>query len=565
MTKTTAVVRPLPGSGLVARAGDLLLVCADGGREVDDLLGLVAEVAAADGDGGVLVRRVAALLAADFDGSFPACAASGPTRDGRLAVLVYGAATAAVVTGDGDISLAGSDAITSVNRLIAGPVTEVRLGLPGAGPADPRSRLDSGVVAAGGVVYSLTDVDSGPSAPASPDGSPLASAEPVSSFGAAPAQSPPSQSAPSQFDLSQSASSEPISSFGSAPAPVSSFGAAPAPVSSFGSAPTGSSTVDSEPAGSGSTPVESAAPPAAVASSPSAPAAPAPVASPAAAPGNAPPPAPPAPPAESAAPSVSPVEQPVAPVAPVYVMPLPPVHVDPLPPPPSRIPDAPVPADPAADASPQLREPDPAAPFVAVLLVPGAQGLGADGLGADGLGAAGPNAEAVGTDSGGEAGPGSIRPTVLGVLCANGHFCDPNLPYCGSCGVSMDAQTLVMREGPRPPLGVLVLDDGMTFRLDVDYVVGREPQADPEVVAGTIRPLRIGDAEGVVSRRHLRVTLVGWDVQVVDLGSANGTYVDRPGDPQRHQLIPNQPIVVRHGTQVTMGRRWFRYESYRNP
>ena len=52
MTNATAVVRPLPGSGLVVRAGDLLLVCADGGQEVDDLLGLVAEIADAGGDGG---------------------------------------------------------------------------------------------------------------------------------------------------------------------------------------------------------------------------------------------------------------------------------------------------------------------------------------------------------------------------------------------------------------------------------------------------------------------------------------------------------------------------------
>ena len=77
--------------------------------------------------------------------------------------------------------------------------------------------------------------------------------------------------------------------------------------------------------------------------------------------------------------------------------------------------------------------------------------------------------------------------------------------------------------------------------------------------------VRITDPDGVVSRRHLRVALVGWNVEVVDLGSANGTFVALPGDQERHQLAPNQPFVVRPGTQVTMGRRWFRYESYRNP
>jgi hypothetical protein len=423
MTNATAVVRPLPGSGLVVRAGDLLLVCADGGQEVDDLLGLVAEVADAGGDGGLLVRRVAALLAADFYGRFPACAASGPTRDGRLAVLVYGTATADVVSADGDISLAGSDAITSVNRLISGSISAIRLQLPGAGPADSRSRLDSGVIGAAGVLYSAV-----------PDSS------------------------------------------------VSSFGAAPAPESSFGIAPDSSSMLDSAPV-----PPELLVPP-------------------------------------------EPFDQPALLAAPVVVTP---VVAAPM-----------IAAPEPAGAGPPMRQPDPAAPFVAVLLGPGAEALDPAELPAPVL---------------------DMRPKVLGVLCTNDHFNDPSLRYCSVCGISMVQPTLVQHEGPRPPLGVLLLDDGSTFRLDLDYIVGREPQADPEVISGTVRPLRITDADGVVSRRHLRVALVGWNVQVEDLGSANGTFVAAPGDQQRHQLAPNQPVVVRPGTQVTMGRRWFRYESYRNP
>jgi hypothetical protein len=67
--------------------------CAPTEHPASEELGLVAEVAAG-GDGGMLIRRVAALLAADFAGNFPACAASGPTVDGRLAVLVHSTATA---------------------------------------------------------------------------------------------------------------------------------------------------------------------------------------------------------------------------------------------------------------------------------------------------------------------------------------------------------------------------------------------------------------------------------------------------------------------------------------
>ncbi len=434
---TSAVVRPLPGAGLVARAGDLLLVCAEGAAGVEDLLGLVSDVAAAGGDGSILVRRVAALLANDFDGRFPACAVSGATPDGRLAVLVYGAATADVVGGEGDVSLAGSDAITSVTRLVAGPITAIRLQLPGAGTADPRSRLDSGVVPAAGALYSKAAESPAAGAPMMP---PSAPAEPL----------------PAKPMAAQPMAAEPMAAQPMAAQPM-----APLP----------------------------------------------------------PPMAPPAPP-----PLVEPPQIPV---------PMP-VTAEPMP---------------SADgAMPQLRQPDPAAPFVAVLLGPDPD---ADGGGAEEM-----PAPAIVLD---------MRPRVLGVLCKNDHFNDPNLRYCSVCGISMAQQTLVQHEGPRPPLGVLLLDDGSTFRLDMDYVIGREPQQDPEVVAGTVRPLRVADADGVVSRRHARISLVGWDVHVVDLGSANGTYVQLPGDPERHQLVANQPVAVRPGTQVTIGRRWFRYESHRNP
>ena len=88
--------------------------------------------------------------------------------------------------------------------------------------------------------------------------------------------------------------------------------------------------------------------------------------------------------------------------------------------------------------APPLRAPDPAAPFVSVLLV------------GDGVEADEPPAPAV-----------DPRPRVLGVLCTNDHFNDPNVRYCSVCGISMAQQTLVQQEGPRPPLGVLLMDDGM--------------------------------------------------------------------------------------------------------
>jgi hypothetical protein len=347
--QATTLVQPLAGRGLVTRQGELLLICADTATGVDDLLALLRDVAAAGADGSVLVRRVAALLANDFNSRIAACAVTGPTSDGRLAVLVYGSATAHIIGGDGEISLSGADAITSVDRLVAGPIVQLRLQLPGAGGANPRTRLEAGVVEAAGI---------------------LAVAAPATLLGPAePAETPPAEASP-------------------------------------------------------------------------------------------------------------------------------------------------------AEASPAEASPEDVTPV-------------ADG------------------------------PAVLGVSCASGHFNDPSLSFCAVCGAAM-TDSVVTHEAPRPAVGTLLLDDGTSYPLDVDYLLGREPEPDPDVIGGRVRPLRIIDPEGLVSRRHVRIALSGWQAQVIDLGSANGTTVQRAGEAPEG-LPPNLPVMLTPGTVVSLGRRWFRYEAVRQP
>ncbi|MEU4427633.1 FHA domain-containing protein, partial [Actinoplanes sp. NPDC024001] len=190
------------------------------------------------------------------------------------------------------------------------------------------------------------------------------------------------------------------------------------------------------------------------------------------------------------------------------------------------------------------RVPDRAAPFEAVILRPGHAGPPAPA-------AVEPEAD--------------TRVLIEGVLCRNEHFNDPQLRYCQICGISMAQVTQVSRLGPRPPLGLLLLDDGSTLRLDFDYVAGREPDQHPDVSARRARPLRLTGPVSGVSRQHVRVGLTGWRVELTDLGSANGTYVLPPGTEQSVRLTPGEPLPIRPGTRVELGRRWFRYESHRNP
>ncbi|GAA0919576.1 hypothetical protein GCM10009560_17180 [Nonomuraea longicatena] len=163
-----------------------------------------------------------------------------------------------------------------------------------------------------------------------------------------------------------------------------------------------------------------------------------------------------------------------------------------------------------------------------------------------------------------EVGEGDQRPLVYGVDCKNDHFNDPRVPYCAVCGIALVQRTLVPYKGPRPPLGVLVLDDGMTLQLEADYLLGRDPERAPEVAGGTARPAKVTSPDGSVSRRHLRVALEGWDVNLVDLGSVNGTQIQPPGDPNFYDIPPNEPVTITPGTTVRVGvSRTMRYESHR--
>lgn len=155
----------------------------------------------------------------------------------------------------------------------------------------------------------------------------------------------------------------------------------------------------------------------------------------------------------------------------------------------------------------------------------------------------------------------SVRaPIVLGVRCKRGHFNRPDAHYCGICGIGMQGLTLDPVQGPRPTLGVLVLDDGSTYTLDGDYLLGREPELDKRVRGGRARPLVVTDAKREISRVHATVQLEQWDVKITDR-SANGTYVLEPNAPSWVRLRPGQPFTMRSGTRVRLGARSLVFEA----
>ncbi|MQA06892.1 MAG: FHA domain-containing protein [Streptosporangiales bacterium] len=151
-------------------------------------------------------------------------------------------------------------------------------------------------------------------------------------------------------------------------------------------------------------------------------------------------------------------------------------------------------------------------------------------------------------------------------------FGQPQEPYAvapGELAAPVDAGSdfavlpgMDQQEGMQPAVGVLVLDDGQTYTLDQSYVIGREPEPSQEVLSGQAAPVRIQDPDALVSRAHAMVSLSGWDVQVVDLGSANGTFVFSPGSVDWAQVPPHQATVITPGTHIAIGGRTFSYESH---
>jgi hypothetical protein len=152
-------------------------------------------------------------------------------------------------------------------------------------------------------------------------------------------------------------------------------------------------------------------------------------------------------------------------------------------------------------------------------------------------------------------------PQVRGHLCPRGHLNDPRAQLCLSCGARVDEGGGGLVSGPRPPLGMLIFDDGVTHSVDADHLVGRMPEADPRVRAGSLRSLLIEDPSGAVSRVHAEIRLNGWDVLLVDSGSRNGTFVAGPGESAWTPLPARQSRWLVPGTRVRLGGRTFLFEA----
>jgi hypothetical protein len=152
-------------------------------------------------------------------------------------------------------------------------------------------------------------------------------------------------------------------------------------------------------------------------------------------------------------------------------------------------------------------------------------------------------------------------PRTRGHLCARGHLNDPRSHFCVLCGIRMNERTGELVFGPRPPLGLLVFDDGATYTVDAEYLVGRMPDVDERVRNGSLRSIVVEDRSGAVSRVHAEVRVDGWDVMLVDNRSRNGTHIAGPGAAAWTTVPAGRSHRLTPGTRVRLGSRTFLFES----
>jgi hypothetical protein len=517
---------PLAGAGIIARRGNLIALTDGMDPGPDPLLAALAAVADAGGDGAALALAV--TRAALEHGGRPAWACAGVTFSGEVAVGVHGEAVAYVSVGDGpEAEVTASGSLIPVVRTFAGAAVAVRLGIGAPAAPDPRLWLDGGVVYGGGTLVTVTQGQAAQGPPPAAASPAAAEPAPLTAQGVTPPAGPAPEASP-------------------APVPV---------------------PADAVPADLGYEPTMLAG---AVAR-------------------DVPPPAPPSVVTGTGTPAAFAAPEPAAGLGyePTMLAGTPgPAGQAALPGQPA-FPDDPF-VGPAATAWPAEhdRGPERAA----------AGPVTESWFRAEAPQASGPTSRMTQSDGGvtDAFDPliedlsamelvrlDAVAPVMVdGCLCARMHFNAPDATACRECGSALPpggatprgmpggqanmpdipavARDIVRQ--PRPPLGVLLVDDGRGYALDRDYVIGREPVLDGDVVAGRATPLRITDPKGTVSRLHLRVRLVGWQVEVRDLGSANGSVLFRKGGPRT--LTPHDAAVLDPGARVGVGRRTVQFVPY---
>ena len=153
--------------------------------------------------------------------------------------------------------------------------------------------------------------------------------------------------------------------------------------------------------------------------------------------------------------------------------------------------------------------------------------------------------------------PEFVRPTLRGIRCPNGHLNSMQDERCRTCGAAVDLAGPIESD-VRPSLAIVTLDDGTVHPVDSPMAFGRNVP-DPYSIGGEVASsIVLVDDMNLLSRVHLEMHLSGWDIELIDKGSANGTFTRQLGSAgAKTRLRPEYPTAISLDVEVELGGRRF--------
>src|SRR5512146_1107675 len=140
-----------------------------------------------------------------------------------------------------------------------------------------------------------------------------------------------------------------------------------------------------------------------------------------------------------------------------------------------------------------------------------------------------------------EAPTGEIKPPPEASPTAAAATPAAEAPAAAAAGATARAKLQVVRGGRK----------GQEFPLeDGNNLVGRW---DPETGAFPEVDLDQDDPEAKISRKHALIRFEGGKITVEDIGSLNGTYVNR-----QPRLMPGNPVELKSGDEIIIGKTFLK-------
>ena len=153
------------------------------------------------------------------------------------------------------------------------------------------------------------------------------------------------------------------------------------------------------------------------------------------------------------------------------------------------------------------------------------------------------------------------RPQIVGAVCPRGHLNHPGASTCSRCGSSFPVGN-PQTAGPRPPVGILLADDGSIWSLDGGCLIGTDPASAPEAQNGRIQAIAMrAGANHTMAPVQAEIQVRGWSAYLVDRGAEGGASIQGPAAEGWSQLARNEQRELTNGAHLSCGGRVLTYLS----